>query len=423
MLIIYGALRLGGIETFFVRMARERKKQGLTTKILLLDKPGTSNNELLDEMKCYAEVLYKKDIFKKTSIIPDKFVLLSKLDINKLSSVMDGINHIHIFDGHHALLANRFNDIIGSKAIISVGFYHYMKFAWGGNKVKYYEKVHRDFVFNYLPNESLMFFSTGIKDFYASKFNNDFPSSNTFRMGVVDGNCCLSKDIDVIDDGLLKICSVGRLVAFKSYNLLMLDVVDSLLKDGINVQYDIYGDGPLEGKIKEKIQRLNLTGKVKLKGSIDYSSFNSKVASYDLFIGSGTAIIQASSLGVPSIVGVENMVEAKSYGYFSDINHLEFNLKGLDSPMYHLLDLIKKYVNLDTEGKREVRKAHLESVNPFRNDVCSNNMDAICNVDMPSKRFTYNQFFYELTRVIDSIHIKISSRHPRFSWMSGKVEL
>lgn len=423
MLIIYSALHLGGIETFFVRMARERKKQGLTTKILLLDKPGTSNNELLDEMECYAEVLYKNDVFKKTSIISDKFILRSKLDTNKLSSVMTGVNHIHVFDGHHALLANRFNNIIGSKATISVGFYHYMKYAWGEKKVKYYERVHRDFVFNYLPHEALMFFSTGIKDFYASKFDNDFSSSNTFRMGVVDLNSNLIQEDCIVDGNILRICSVGRLVAFKSYNLLMLDVVDSLLKSGVNVKYDIYGDGPLEGKIKEKIQRLSLTGKVNLKGSIDYSLFNSKVAPYDLFIGSGTAIIQASSLGVPSIVGVENMVEAKSYGFFSDINHLEFNLKGLDSPMYHLLDLIQQYIRLDVEEKYNIKRAHLESVNPFRNDVCSDNMDAIGDVKMPCQRFIYNQFFYELTRIIDSIHMKMSSRHPRFSWMSGKVEL
>lgn len=423
MLIIYSALHLGGIETFFVRMAKERKIRGLTTKILLLDKPGTSNKELLKEMECYAEVFYKKDIFENIPLISDKFILLSKININKLSSLMVDINHIHVFDGHHALLANRFNNILDRKIIISIGFYHYMKYAWGGEKIKYYEKVHRDFVFNYLPHESLMFFSTGTKDFYSKRFNDDFVKSNTFRMGVIDQNNDFNKDSHILNEGKFRICSVGRLVEFKSYNLLMLDVIDSLLKNGINVEYDIYGDGPFKDKILDKIQKLGLTGIVNLKGSIDYSSFNDKVRQYDLFVGSGTAIIQASSLGVPSIVGVENMIVPKSYGFFSDINHLEFNLRGLDSPMYDLIDLIQEYINFGIEEKCKIKKDHIKSVTQFRNDICSQNMDAISNIEMPQKKFIYNQFLYEITRVIDSIHMKIYSKHPRFNWMSGKVEL
>jgi len=50
MLFIYGSLALGGIETFFVRMAKARAEIGMKTKILLLNNKERSNPELLDEM-------------------------------------------------------------------------------------------------------------------------------------------------------------------------------------------------------------------------------------------------------------------------------------------------------------------------------------------------------------------------------------
>lgn len=51
MLFIYGALPVGGIETFFVRMAKERFSKGLFTAILLQSKPEESDPVLLAEMK------------------------------------------------------------------------------------------------------------------------------------------------------------------------------------------------------------------------------------------------------------------------------------------------------------------------------------------------------------------------------------
>jgi len=61
MLFIYGSLALGGIETFFVRMAKARAEIGMKTKILLLNNKERSNPELLDEMGKYAEVYYLED--------------------------------------------------------------------------------------------------------------------------------------------------------------------------------------------------------------------------------------------------------------------------------------------------------------------------------------------------------------------------
>ena len=56
MLFIYRVLPIGGIETFFLRMAKERYKKGLATTILLLSDPHESNQALLMEMKKYSNV-------------------------------------------------------------------------------------------------------------------------------------------------------------------------------------------------------------------------------------------------------------------------------------------------------------------------------------------------------------------------------
>lgn len=161
MLFIYGALPLGGIETFFVRMAKERAKRGLKTSILLLSTPEASDKSLLEEMRGYAQVLFPQDLF---SIIPGfsrRFPLLSPIKKNILLELFREVDQIHVFDGMHALLGNRFNKIARKKVPITVGFYHYIKYLWGGNEVAHFEKVNRKFIFNYLPKEALLMFSVG----------------------------------------------------------------------------------------------------------------------------------------------------------------------------------------------------------------------------------------------------------------------
>lgn len=412
MLFIYGALSVGGIETFFVRMAKERKENGLSTSILLLSKPEASDKELLSEMRQNAQVLFTSDLFSFPFIFSQRFPLLAPVKKQVLKDCFKHVDQVHVFDGMHALLGYRLSKLVDKNIPITIGFYHYIKYLWGGDRVANFERLNRKFVFDYLPQEALVMFSEGNRQLYIKHKKMNFDKAQIFRLGVVD-----KKQVKLSGERNtpLKIIAIGRLVEFKTYNFYMLDVLNSLRQKGLPVQFDIYGDGPLKSQIQENIDKLDLNDLVHLKGTLKYSLFDQVVSQYDLFIGSGTAIIQAASLGVPSIVGVENVIQAKTYGYFSDVHQYEYNLKGLDLPFISVEKMIEDYVAMSATERFNLKKAHLDSIEAFTNQACQKSMDSLKNIKMPEQPFRYNRWVYEFSRVMDRINMRINKNHPRLT--------
>lgn len=410
MLFIYSTLALGGIETFFVRMAKERHRKGLVTKILLLSVPEQSNMSLLREMKKYARVYFISEIYTTLTFLFKKFPLLAPINKNKFTEMLDGVTQLHAFGGMHLLLANRFNELLKQKLPITFGFYHYITYAWGKWDIAYYERIHRKFLFEYLPRKSIMFCTEGVKDFYIKQMGIDLSDANNFRLGVVDKN---NKILDGSINKTLKIVAVGRLVEFKTYNFFMLNVLKNLLDKGVEIIFDVYGDGSDKVKLETRIKELGIEKNVFLKGSLEYDLFDSVIQNYDIFIGSGTAVIQAAGLGVPSIIGIENMLEPKTYGYFSDVYMHEYNIKGLDLPLLDISQMIMDYIALEKADRKKLKQKHIDSIEIFTNEFCSDRMEEMKNIQMPKEKFKYNSLMYEVSRVIDIFNIKLNKKHPR----------
>ncbi|MEA1987927.1 MAG: glycosyltransferase [Pseudomonadota bacterium] len=409
MLFIYRVLPIGGIETFFVRMAKERHKNNLNTTLLLLSKPNESNQELLKEMQKYSMVLFYYDIVYDIPILSKYFPLITPIKKEKIINLFKKVDQIHAFVGMHALLGQKLSLVAKKTVPITIGFYHYITYTWGDGNVAYHEKLNRQFVFDYLPKECLLFWSEGNKEYHATHKGMDFSKSKTFRLGVVD-----KKNIQISGrvHSILKIVAVGRLVEFKTYNLYMLDIVRRLLDQGIPIQFDIYGDGPLHAQMQKKIEELNLHKNVFLKGSLDYSLFDETIAQYDLFIGSGTAIIQAASLGVPSIVGVENMLNPKTYGYFSNVHQYEYNLKNLDLKLFNVEEIILDYFRFTDNQRLKLKNEHLNCTEMFTNQSCQDSMDKLKNINMPSDSFKVNYWLYEISRAFDQVLRVLNKNHP-----------
>lgn len=412
MLFIYGALPVGGIETFFMRMAKERHRLGLHTTILLLSLPHESNPELLNEMKKYANVLFPDDIFLNLGKFTRRLPLLVPVKKRALERILENVDQIHASDGMHALVGYRLSNMLNKNIIVTVGFYHYIKFLWGGDGVAWHEKVNRKFIFDFLPEKSLLFFSEGNRQLYIKHKRKKLTDANTFRLGVID-----KKDIKVSGEVNLpiKIVAIGRLVDFKTYNFYMIKVLKNLKTKGFNVQFDIYGDGPLKAQIADEINKAGLSESIHLKGTLDYLKFDETVSNYNLFIGSGTAIIQAAALGLPSIVGVENVIEAETYGYFSDVNQYEYNLKGLDLEMISVETIIEDYINMNTQQRKALISSHLECIDSFTNESCQKSMDELKYITMPAKKLKYNRWIYEFSRILDRVSMRFNKRHPKLT--------
>jgi glycosyltransferase involved in cell wall biosynthesis len=98
-----------------------------------------------------------------------------------------------------------------------------------------------------------------------------------------------------------KIVSVGRLSSMKEYNLYMIDVVRDLIKKGYQVSWSVYGEGVYEPKMRERIKQEGLEGAIELKGLLPYEQFWQAIQDAYIFVGMGTAILEASFFGVPNV--------------------------------------------------------------------------------------------------------------------------
>lgn len=415
MLFIHGSLSMGGIETFYVRMAKERHKMGQTTRILLLTPRSRSNAELLAEAYKYADIYFLSEISMLpvwvTEKIPYHLSLLVPLDKKKVLEVVEESSHIHVSGGFGAYMALRLLKLTRLKIPITIGLYHSLEFSWGEGKLPFYECKNRELFFKIIPKKNIVFFNEAMIDFYGE----DFSNVNLFPIGVIDQKDGIKKII-INNDEKLVLGSVGRLVEFKSYNLWMLDVVSSLKDAGVDVSYLVYGDGPLKGEMQRKIDGLGISEQVILKGTLDYSDFPGAVSVFDVFVGSGTAIVEAASLGVPSIIGVENENAPLTYGFLSDIPGFSYNEGGLYK-LHPVLNVLENFLKLNVEEKNFLCHEHIKKAEVFSISICNENFNSINPLKMHGINkcslgfrlmYSFSFFFYSF-----SLKIKGSSLNNR----------
>ncbi|WP_338802643.1 hypothetical protein V9L13_12340 [Pseudomonas sp. RSB 5.4] len=379
MLFVHGSLAMGGIETFYVRMAQARKEQGLATKIVLLSQESKSNKELVGKARECADVYFLEDfiqpVFAQSWSIFYQFSLLYPLRSEIVKEIVDSVESAHVSNGFCAHMVLRLASSVGRELPISIGLYHSMEFCWGRklNRLPFFEKCNRDF-FNMLhKHNALMFFNEKMVEFYFSMTGKDFSNVHVFPLGVIDQR---KEAQPKIFSNCLKIGTVGRLVDFKTYNIWMLDVVDKIMDEGIEVSYDIYGEGPLKEKISERISELKLDAVIKLKGGFNYSEFSNVVAGFDIFVGSGTALIEASGLGVPAIVGIESITEAETYGFFSEIPGFSYNEDNL-YPKKDVMNLLLDFYNSSEGEKALLSHAHIKKSEIFSMGACVENFSKV----------------------------------------------
>lgn len=395
MLIIYSGLSLGGIETFWVRLAKQRFLEGQNTKIILYTplKFGNYNKELLQQLAEYAEVYYFNDIFSKLKL-NWRFYFFHELKLEKLHNIVNDCSQIHVADAFSGLLANKILYELKLSKPITFGVYHTKEFTWGASeKLPYFEQVNRRFVFELNPNDNLLCYSKTTKETIEKKIGFRLENAKTFRLGVIE------KPIEKVKvfslNSTIKICAIGRLTSFKTYNFWMPKVIKELKEKGLNVTFDIYGSGECESDIKRIVSEY--PDYISLQPAFNYSEFSKIVSNYDLFIGSGTAIIEAASLGIPSIIGIESIEEPLSYGFFSEFADYEYHVLGLPFKLKPVVDIIYEFCLSDCKAKEKLSIEHKRESKFFLMSTCSYNFESMQIINTPKIKF--NPLFYTLSRL------------------------
>lgn len=334
-LFINSGFDIGGIETFIVRAAKKLSNDIRFTLLIMSD---AVNPKLLEEFKIYGEVIFLKDLLKIK--LTNYAIVRTILPLNEsiVKSKLSHINVIHASCSFSIALMRRLSQLLNNKVIESVGVYHSREFLWGDKNNSMRAKQLS--IFNEIPEKNVVFMNDYTARLYSEVFNKNYTIALPIGIDTTKYNICKP------DFNSCRIVSIGRLVDFKTYNKHMIKALHALKKYN-NVKsfiFEIYGDG--EEMVELKALAKNMGVETTFYGKLDYALMPSILDGAFLFVGCGTAIVEASAAGVPSIIGVESMQEPLSHGFLTQTQGLSFQEKGLNLKTYTYTELLNKLNSL-----------------------------------------------------------------------------
>lgn len=324
--LVYGGLRTGGIETLIVRMAHFLTRKGFLVVVCCGD------GALLSALPSMAEVL----IYSDSTDLRRKFANGTQ----SLSKATDVI--IVSFDPISAARALFVELMLPARSIVShlSGVFHPRAYFMTGERKD--RIVLNHWVARAVGSPYLFFMNDECRDGHAQRWHADLDASPIVILPIDNAE----RSWNVKTDGPLRIVSVGRLVDFKAYNLGAPKLVSTLRQRGVDASWDIYGDGSFRERIAAEIEIHGVNDFVKLKGELPYREFSEVVAGYDVFIGLGTAALEAAMLGVPTICATDSQREL-CYGYLHELPYGNVGEMQREPPNVKILTLIEKYAHAD----------------------------------------------------------------------------
>ncbi|MDH0382066.1 glycosyltransferase family 4 protein [Comamonas aquatica] len=336
MLIIANTLVFNGGTTFILRFSREYSRRGVRVGVLVLAKEAEP--KILEELKRYADVYFLNDYIKLFYRFFGKGPLSSflPLDFEALEKIFSRHKNIaHAMGGFGLLFLARFVGVTGAKIKCSVGVYHQNEFMFSGVNYLFAKKIQE--LFLSLGPKGVIFLNESSKKSYSNFFNVDYSDSTLVPVGI---------DLPKVESAAYgsaksrKIVSVGNLVNFKTYNRHIINLMPKLLAIDGEFTYEIYGVGPEAHELIRLAEERGVSNFVKFNGSVPYSDFKKSLANAFLFVGSGTAVVEAAASGVPALIGIESTADPVTYGFLSDVEGFSYNEMEYCKRKYFIFDKI-----------------------------------------------------------------------------------
>lgn len=336
MIFIANALPVNGGTTFLIRACRELHRRGQQVAVLVMF--PIVDPSLRAELERYARVFDLADYLVDRGILMRaQLMTFAPVRWKRLVTALAPYSGaLHVMGVFGLLFASRLARYRPGLAV-TIGVYHQNEFLFQTNEglfVRYFRRL-----FAAVPRAHFLFFNEANARNYARFFGSDFSAATIAPIG-----------IDIVDQvpGALpsravgKLVSVGNLVNFKTYNRHIIRIISELADRFPSLHYDIYGSGPEEAGLKELASELNVQERVVFHGPMAYRDFAHIVAQSTLFIGSGTALLEAGALGVPAMVGIESIKQPETYGLLADIEGFSYNEYLPDVKRVPMRDIVER---------------------------------------------------------------------------------
>lgn len=319
MIFIANVLTMNGGSTFLIRACRELQRRGKKPTVLVLIDQW--DDIILADLNKVANVIHLKDFLRDGGwVFRSHLGLFSLIDWSGLVKALAPSGpHVHVL-GCFGLLFSRRLFRHMPQAVLSVGIYHQNEFLF--RPIPWFVARAAQAEFRALKASNVVFFNTSSRDNYTRFFQMDYSTSPILPIGVEVTTIEPQRTNPTLPP---KIISIGNLVSFKTYNHHVITVLKALNDTHPNLHYEIFGSGPERAALEAHARSLGVVDRVLFKGTIPYSEFAIHARDAMLFVGSGTALIEAADLGIPALIGIESSTTPDTYGFLHEIEGFSYN--------------------------------------------------------------------------------------------------
>jgi len=267
--------------------------------------------------------------------------------------------------GQEGLRGQFFKSIGVTKAKI-VTFFH-------GLDMSLFLKVHGDNVYQELFSSGDLFLP--ISDFWNEKLIRlGCPADKiiTHKMGVDISRFPFSYK-ELKPEGPFKLVSISRLVEKKGLEY-AIKAVSLLLAEGVDVEYEIIGEGECRKGLEQLIDQLGIGGRVKLAESVKHNEVAARISSADVFLlpsvtaqngdmeGIPVVLMEAMALGVPVLTsqhsGIPELVTSGETGVLVP----ERNEQAICNKLKMLLSDREMHRNISYNARHFIERHHNKTI-------------------------------------------------------------
>lgn len=185
-----------------------------------------------------------------------------------------------------------------------------------------------------------------------------------------------------MDPASPRLLTVARLVQDKRYVLALLDSVRALKSAFPGIHLDVVGDGPLRAEVEARIISLQLQGNVTLSGTVHPDQVHAHYENCDVFVGMGTAAVQAAVHSRPAIIAFLDEQQPVTPGLLNEMTGTEFGERMPGDVEKPWLPLLERLLSDGDFRLRSARAGHARVRAEFFIDaVMQRWLDVVAKVD------------------------------------------
>ena len=363
--LVCESLRMGGVQSLYLRLA-----QCMPEKVCLISLTELKDQEFLSELTKNGIDFIDASYFsclgtstKRATMV--NFIPLSSYKVSSYFDQSECFFHVSRLSG--AVVEHRLAKYFPSEAKIklNVGVYNDLVFGWKSSRNTYFSRLCKLILTGLFGKGGLLFYNE------KSKSNMEALVGSSLEGDIIPiGIQPASRHVQLKrDKDFFKIVTIGRLVKYKTYNLHLVELLNELVNSYPEIMLDIYGYGQQEEDLRALVENNGLNKHVSFKGIIEYSKIYDALENADCFVGCGTTLLEASSFGIPSIIGIENQADPLTYGFLTDTTGLAYHEQGLDYPLKPLKDCILELISSDESYLYKLSQAHMLRARDFSIDM------------------------------------------------------